>query len=70
VSADLTASIGAAGAASLLAGYSPIAVANAEISAASAAKTSNSSPGAQTDVPANPASIVANLEYEPEVVHA
>jgi hypothetical protein len=70
VNAGLTASIGAAGAASLLAGYSPIAVANAEIAAASAAKTSDSSPGAQAGVPANPASIVANLDYEPEVVHS
>ncbi len=70
VQANLTGEIGAAGSAALLAGYSAIAVANAEIESASAAKVSDASPGAQAGVPANPVSVVANLQFEPEVVHA
>ena len=70
VAADLDASIGVAGRIDLLNDYSSIAVANAEIEAASAAKVSDASPGAQSDIPANAVSIVANLDYEVEVVHA
>jgi hypothetical protein len=61
ISADLTAQVGAAGAADLLAGYSPIAVANAQIEADAAAKVTS---------PAGGISIVADLDYEAEVVHA
>jgi hypothetical protein len=70
VTADLNASIGSSGRAALLGGYSPIAVANVEIEAASAAKVSDSSPGAHSDVPAGAVSVVANLDFEAEVVHA
>jgi hypothetical protein len=70
VNTMLTKEIGAPGAGTLLAHYSPIAVANAEIEAASAAKVSDASPGAQTDIPAHPVSVTAGLEYEAEVAHA
>jgi len=70
VNTRLTTEIGAPGAATLLAHYSPIAVANAEIEAASAAKVSDASPGAQADIPANPVLVTASLEYEVEVAHA
>jgi len=70
IQSTLTAQIGAAGSAALLADYSPIAVANVEIESASAAKVSNASPGAQPGVAANPVSVVANLQFEPEVAHA
>jgi hypothetical protein len=57
VRASLDGSVGVAARTSLLADYSSIAVANATVEQAAAAK-------------ANPPSVVANLDYEVEVVHA
>lgn len=70
VQAGLQTEIGAAGSAKLLAGYSSIAVANAKIESSSSSKVSEASPGAQAGIPDNPLSIVANLEFEAEVIHA
>ncbi|MEI6668468.1 MAG: hypothetical protein WCP29_09955 [Acidobacteriota bacterium] len=66
VRARLDAAVGVSGRTDLLAQYSSIAVANADIGATGAA----GSAGAGGGVPAHPPSVVANLEYEPEVVHA
>ena len=57
-------------AASLLATYSPIALANLEVGASSAAAATDTDPDTTAPAGADVPSAVANLDYEPEVTHA
>lgn len=72
IQADVQASVNAAfdsgTAAALVAAYSPIALANMELSAASASAATDAD--ATTTASGDAPSVVANLDYEPEVTHA